>query len=473
MRPTSANPGDSEERLNQVIAEYLEAVEAGRAPDRREFLARHADLADELRAFFADRDHFAQAAGQLGPPALPPDAAATPAPPETTTAAAPLGSVRTFGDYELLGELGRGGMGVVYKARQVSLNRLVDLKMILAGQLASSADVQRFRTEAENAASLDHPNIVPIYEVGEHGGQHYFSMKWIDGSSLGQKVADLVPDPRAAARLLAAVGRAVHHAHQRGILHRDLKPANILLDAVGQPHVTDFGLAKRVAADKGLTQSGAIIGTPAYMAPEQATTQKSLSTAADVYSLGAVLYELLTGRPPFQAETPLDTIAQLVEREPQRPRSIEPRVPRDVETVCLKCLQKEPGKRSGSAEALAADLESWLRGESILARPSSTWERTAKWVRRRPAAALLIAVSVAGLLAVLFEGILYNARLGRALAALDARQTAIDATNRLADDRLRSVEGLRLLAAARLVQPDDPGLALLLSIEAAEATPAC
>jgi tRNA A-37 threonylcarbamoyl transferase component Bud32 len=404
----------AEERIDEVIAEFLVAEAAGQSPDRAAFLARYPDLADELRSFFADHDRMRIMAEPLHTPV------AAEAPTLGLTApVAPGTTVRYFGDYEILEEIARGGMGIVYKARQISLNRIVALKMILAGQLASPADVQRFRAEAESAANLDHPNIVPIYEVGEHEGQHYFSMKLIEGDSLSsfsREPPANMSDQRRAVKLMAAVARAVHHAHQRGVIHRDLKPANILLDQRGEPHVTDFGLARRVKMESRQTTTGNIVGTPAYMAPEQARAEKALTTAVDVYSLGAILYELLTGRPPFRADTPLDTVLQVMEKEPPSPRSLNPAADRDLETICLKCLDKDRTRRYGSAEALAEDLERWLRGESITARPVGQMERALRWCRRNPAATALTALVFLLLMSITGSAVLvaHTAAVGRA-----------------------------------------------------------
>jgi eukaryotic-like serine/threonine-protein kinase len=303
--------------------------------------------------------------------------------------------VRYFGDYELIEEIARGGMGVVYRARQVSLNRTVALKMILAGNFSSSAMVQRFQTEAEAAARLEHPNIVPIYEIGVHEGQHYFSMRFLEGGTLTQAMAREKFGPRRAAELVRTVARAVHYAHQHGILHRDLKPGNILFDQVGQPYVADFGLAKLLEQDSALTQSVAILGTPSYMAPEQAAGQtKQLSTAADVYSLGAVLYELLTGRAPFRGPTPAETMRQVTELEPERPRLRNPVVDRDLEIVCLKCLEKDPRRRYGSAEGLAEDLQRWLSNQPVTAVGPSAGYMFRKFARRNQAMLGMSAVLV-------------------------------------------------------------------------------
>ena len=298
-----------------------------------------------------------------------------------------------FGRYELLEEIGHGGMGVVYRARDTRLNRVVALKMILAGQFASEREVRRFRAEAEAVARLDHPNIVPIYEVGEQDGRPFYSMKFMEGGTLTERLAARTapPAPREAASLLVRIARAVHHAHQRAILHRDLKPGNILLDAQGEPHVSDFGLAKCLDSTDGLTLSGATVGSPNYMSPEQAAGQSErLTTASDTYSLGALLYQLLTGSPPFEAATPLATMKRVMEEEPRRPSALNSAVDRDLETVCLKCLEKDPQVRYPSADALAEELERWLRHEPIRARPSAAAERLGKWIRRNPRVATLV-----------------------------------------------------------------------------------
>jgi WD40 repeat protein len=322
------------------------------------------------------------------------------------TLPAEFARVRYFGDYELLEEIARGGMGVVYRAKQVSLNRIVALKMILSGQFSSARMVQRFQTEAEAAARLDHPNIVPIYEIGRHQAQHYFSMRFLEGGTLTQAMALQKFEPRRAAELMVVVARAVHYAHQHGIVHRDMKPGNILLDLKGEPHVADFGLAKLLESDTELTHTQAVLGTPSYMAPEQASgASKQATTAIDIYSLGSILYELLTGRPPFKAETAINTLHLVLEAEPAKPHLLNPELDRDIETICLKCLEKDPRNRYASADALAEDLQRWLSDHPILARPVMLPERAFKWARRRPAIASLIVaihlVALAGLVGIL------------------------------------------------------------------------
>ncbi len=304
----------------------------------------------------------------------------------------PGAKLRYFGEYELLAEIARGGMGVVYRARQVRLNRIVALKMILSGQFAGKADVQRFHTEAEAAAQLDHPNIVPIYEVGEHDGHHFFTMGFVDGGSLASRLQDGPLAPRESAKLVRQIADAVQYAHEKGVIHRDLKPANILLDRNGIPRITDFGLAKNVQRDSGLTHTGQVMGTPGYLPPEQASGHNAqIRETADVYSLGAVLYALLTGRPPFQADNAMDTLMQVIERDPVSPRALNPGVPLDLETICLKCLEKDRRRRYQSAAEFSAELQRFLDGRPIAARPVSQLEHIWRWCRRNPIVAGLIA----------------------------------------------------------------------------------
>jgi hypothetical protein len=316
--------------------------------------------------------------------------------------------VRYVGDYELIREIARGGMGVVFQARQISLNRPVALKMILASELADEVDVKRFYAGAEAAASLDHPNIVPIYEVGQHEGQHYFSMGLVEGRSLAQQLADGPLPPDQAAALMAEVARAIEHAHSRGVIHRDLKPGNILLDLDGRPHITDFGLAKKLESGSELTASGQVMGTPSYMSPEQARGDRAeVGTAADVYAMGATLYALLTGRPPFQSATAMETLLQVVGEKPVPPRRLNAAIPRDLETICLKCLEKAPQKRYASARALARDLERYLSGQPIHARPVGKLEAAAKWciplIFRHPVVAIWVGISPLLILRDLFS----------------------------------------------------------------------
>jgi formylglycine-generating enzyme required for sulfatase activity/predicted Ser/Thr protein kinase len=295
-------------------------------------------------------------------------------------------------DYELLSEVARGGMGVVYRARQRSLNRVVAVKMILAGHLASDEDVQRFRSEAEAAANLQHPNIIAIYEVGESDGQHFFSMQFVEGRSLAELIREKPLSAEEAATVVVTMAEAVDFAHGQGILHRDLKPSNILIDAGGTPHLTDFGVAKRLCSDSQLTSTGTIIGTPSYMPPEQASGTREIGAGADVYSLGAILYELLTGRPPFTAQRPTDVLLQVLNVEPVSPRVLNPSVAQDLSTICLKCLEKAPERRYASALALAADLRRWLAADPISARPIGRWERGWRWCKRNPGIAALTVV---------------------------------------------------------------------------------
>jgi eukaryotic-like serine/threonine-protein kinase len=353
----------------------------------------------------------------LSPDVLPPP----PAPPPTVPG------------FEILDKLGSGGMGVVYRARQLELNRLVALKVIRAGSHAAEGELARFRAEAEAVARLQHPNVVQIFEIGEHDELPYFALELVEGGSLDGRLGGQPQPARPAAQLIATLARAVHAAHVKGVLHRDLKPANVLITAEGTPKVTDFGLAKRLDMESGQTHSGAVVGTPSYMAPEQALGAKQVGPTCDVYGLGAIFYEMLTGRPPFKGESAWDTLQQVVGAEPVPPCRLQPKAPRDLETICLKCLHKEPQKRYASALELAEDLERYLAGESIRARPVGSGERVVKWAKRRPAVASLAAstllVTLVGVSVVFLLWRLAEARAeGEALAkeaALLAKEDAL------------------------------------------------
>ena len=380
---------EAEERL-ALLLEELSDGEASTTPERLETLVRaHPDLGPHLRELFAAisvTDAVADRSAVFLPPGSPshrrpprdydPDATITPAPrrsgalPTVAGEAVPgaLTLPASFGDYDLLEEIGRGGMGVVYRARQRSLDRVVAVKMLLRRELASASDLARFRSEAEAAAKLDHPGIVSVFEVGERDGHPFYSMQYVEGTTLSRRLDAGPLPPRETAAILAAVAEAVDAAHARGVLHRDLKPSNILIDAEGRPHVSDFGLAKRLGGDDSVTHTGAILGTPCYMSPEQAAGSRGdVGPASDVWSLGAILYQMLTGRPPFQAASPMDTILAVLESDPPLPRSIDRRVDRDLELVALKSLQKPSDLRYASAGALAADLRAFLAGDPVAA----------------------------------------------------------------------------------------------------------
>jgi eukaryotic-like serine/threonine-protein kinase len=366
----------------ELLALERELREArGERPTALDYLARFPEWAGEIGRAFADNPYPGEVSTEIQPREDPGATLAF----EGSTGIDAEALLARFGDYDLLDEIARGGMGVVYRARQRSLNRLVALKMIRAGRLATPEERERFLFEAEAVANLEHPHIVPIFDIGEHLGQDFFSMRLVEGGSLARRISECGKDPRAAARLVATIAEAVDYAHGQGIWHRDLKPANILIDTAGRPFVTDFGLAKRVREDEALTRSGTIVGTPSYMAPEQASgSSQKLSAAADVYSLGAVLYELLAGRPPFRADTVRELLEQVLEREPEPPGQFRAGLPVDLERICLKCLEKNPQARYPTAKALSDDLERFLRGESVEAGRPNPLQQLVRWTRREP-----------------------------------------------------------------------------------------
>jgi WD40 repeat protein/serine/threonine protein kinase len=479
MTGDASNADDRSRQIDAAIAEYLEALDQGAPPEMVAFIARHAAIAGELRDFLADYSAFKRdvpAAGSKSEQTsdFSDDAARSPF---AIAGDAPR-TLRYFGDYELLHEIARGGMGIVFKARQTSLNRLVAVKMILTGQLASPVEVDRFYAEAQAAATLEHPNIVPIFEVGQHEQHQYFSMGYVAGESLAQRLASGPLPPREAASIIAEVATAVHFAHGKGVIHRDLKPANILIDADGRPRITDFGLAKRQTDTSGLTVTGQVLGTPSYMPPEQISNSNGkIGPAADVYSLGATLYALLTGRPPFQSASAIDTLKQVLEKEPVSPREFDGSVPRDLETITLKCLEKQPSRRYESAQTLADELNRYLSGRPILARPVSRSEHCYRWCRRNPvvaslsaaAAALLVSVAIISTLAYRREaGLRKNVETQSkaTAAALDAETIARQQAQR----QTRVADSVRLAAQAREELSEHPQRSLLLAREAVQTT---
>jgi WD40 repeat protein/predicted Ser/Thr protein kinase len=450
-----------------IYTEFVTRDELGDRPLPAELYARfphwRASLQEQLQIHELLHDSIRAALNPVPAPPLPP--------------AVGDGNGRRLqlGRHQLLKEIARGGMGVVYKARQAGRPGVVALKMILAGAYAGPDDLARFRNEAEAVARLRHPNIVDIYEVGEQDGHPYLTLEFVDGGSLAQKLAGAPRSPRQAAELVETLARAIHCAHQHGIVHRDLKPANVLLTADGIPKITDFGLAKCAGPETGdtpvtpgraLTESGAILGTPSYMAPEQASGKgQEIGPAADIYALGAILYELLTGRPPFRGETALDTLHQVQVDEPVPPTRLQPKVPRDLNTICLKCLNKEPRRRYATAEDLADDLRGFLDGAPIQARPASPLERLARWARRRPAAAALVALGGLTLLALVVTGLGYarreherarDAEADRHQAVLDRQRAELE---RLRADEQRRRAEIRELTTRRFLYAADLNLA--------------
>lgn len=378
MNRSTAHPADEarDERLAHLLNQLFEARKAGKEPDLAAFTREDPGLERELRSLWAIAsvtEELASSSRNLPPEDGTVKVDGAPVEPAPLQGMDPL-EAGTFQhpDYELLGELGRGGMGIVYKARQRSLNRLVALKMLLRGVKALPADIARFRVETEAVAQLDHPNITPVYEAGVWERQPFFTMRLIEGTTLARRLNESPIAPREAAQILVPVARAIHYAHERGVLHRDLKPQNVMIASDGTPFVMDFGLAKRLEAGDSLTQSGAVVGTPSYMSPEQAGPgRRQLGPASDVYSLGAVLYHMVTGRPPFQAASPVDAVLAVLENDPLPPRILDPKIDRDLEMIILKCLQKPMELRYPSAEEFAADLEAYLEGEPVAARSSS------------------------------------------------------------------------------------------------------
>ncbi len=408
----------SEAAFELIYGEFLLREELGESPPLDEFRWRFPRYATRLQRQLSL--HGAIASGDTIAEPVGPGPAPDAGPVDDSAAGVPRLIAPGF---KVMSELGRGGMGAVYKAWQESLKRVVALKIIRADAYADAAVSARFQAEAEAAARLHHPNIVAVFEVGEHEGVGYLVLEYVPGGGLDRKLAGLLQDPRDSASLLETLARAIHYAHQLGIVHRDLKPANVLLTEDGVPKISDFGLAKLMERDQGLTQVGDVVGTPSYMAPEQLRgLSRAITPMTDVYALGAILYEMLTGRPPFKGTTPLSTMEQVATQEPLAPGKLQRHTPADLETICLKCLQKDPRRRYESALALADDLRRFLDRQPIHARPIPGWERAWKWARRHKGAASALVSIVIGLATLLGGGLYYNARLRQAVRQAKAAE---------------------------------------------------
>lgn len=440
-----------------VYNEILLRQELGETPRIDEYIDRFPALATELGELQAADAFLESAIGEAK--SLPEDTS-------------------LFDRYEILGELARGGMGVVYKARQVGLDRVVALKMIRSGDRAEPADIDRFQIEAQAAAQLQHPHIVAVYDVGLHDSQPFFTMELVDGTSLATLLQESPPTARQAAEIMRTVARAIEFAHEHQVLHRDIKPSNILIDSGGNPRVTDFGLAKRIADESDLTVTGQILGTPSYMAPEQAVAAHGvIGPAADVYGLGATLYCVLTGRPPFRGETALQTLKLVLEADAVSPRLLNPLVPVDLETICLKCLQKKPESRYASANELADDLDRFLDGRPIVARPVPFWIRAVKLIKRRPTISALVGVATTALLALLAVGgfaVWQNVELRESVSREQKSATdAVQQSGRAEQNLLTAVDAVQKMladvAASRLKYvPQAEGVRRDLAVKAEE-----
>ena len=457
---------DPKERLDTLIADYLMRLDRGESVDRERFKRSNRSLAGELDLFFRDLDVISQQVTALGhsDPEATADITAEVDGLEIPRsfirlnarqwAARSSGKLFSFGDYDLLHELGRGGMGIVFKARQRSLDRIVCVKMMLMAELAEANEFKRFRAEAMAIARLNHPGIVAIHEVGQCNGTPYYAMEYVDGSPLSVHVTEKPLSPSAAAEYVLQIAEAIHVAHQSGIVHRDLKPSNVLLDERQRTHITDFGLAKHLEADEDLTVTGQVLGTPSYMSPEQASARRGeIGRAVDIYALGAILYALLTGRPPHRAEGALETVRRVIADTPVFPRVLNQRIPADLETICMKCLEKAPSARYPTAAALAEDLRRFLAGEPIRARRVGVVARTTRWIGRHPAVTLSVASLTLLIVASAVGLTLYNHQLGQINARLEATVDSLDDALVRAQQNELVARNLQYVSDMQLVEP--------------------